>query len=101
MNKEQTGEELDNRPGREAVLAMGGATFRRLGHRLVDQVAEFLESLPLMTLHSNLRQPARNERWSCCSGVRRTLCVGARLEEYWFCRRERPLQWRVLRFVIH
>lgn len=32
--------------GREAPLAMDAATFRRLGHRLVDQVAEFLASLP-------------------------------------------------------
>ena len=28
-------------------LAMDAATFRKLGHRLVDQLAEFLESLPL------------------------------------------------------
>jgi aromatic-L-amino-acid/L-tryptophan decarboxylase len=33
--------------GRHAPLAMGAATFRKLGHRLVDQVAGFLESLPL------------------------------------------------------
>lgn len=31
---------------RQAPLAMDGATFRALGHRLVDQVAEFLEALP-------------------------------------------------------
>jgi aromatic-L-amino-acid/L-tryptophan decarboxylase len=31
---------------RHAPLAMDRATFRLLGHRLVDQVAEFLESLP-------------------------------------------------------
>lgn len=31
---------------RDAPLAMDTATFRALGHRLVDQVAEFLESLP-------------------------------------------------------
>ena len=33
--------------GRHAPLAMDAATFRSLGHRLVDQVAGFLESLPL------------------------------------------------------
>jgi aromatic-L-amino-acid/L-tryptophan decarboxylase len=31
---------------RHAPLAMDAATFRALGHRLVDQVAEFLESMP-------------------------------------------------------
>jgi glutamate/tyrosine decarboxylase-like PLP-dependent enzyme len=31
---------------RHAPLAMDAATFRKLGHRLVDQLAEFLESLP-------------------------------------------------------
>ena len=31
---------------RHAPLAMDAATFRALGHRLVDQLAEFLESLP-------------------------------------------------------
>jgi len=31
---------------RRAPLAMDAATFRNLGHQLVDQVAEFLESLP-------------------------------------------------------
>jgi glutamate/tyrosine decarboxylase-like PLP-dependent enzyme len=38
----------DQRAGwdRDAPLAMDTATFRALGHRLVDQVAEFLESLP-------------------------------------------------------
>lgn len=46
-------EEAMGRPiatGRESArvvpLAMDPATFRALGHRLVDQVAEFLESLP-------------------------------------------------------
>ena len=33
--------------GRHTPLAMDAATFRKLGHRLVDQLAEFLESLPL------------------------------------------------------
>ena len=32
---------------RHAPLAMDAATFSKLGHRLVDQVAGFLESLPL------------------------------------------------------
>src|SRR5215831_7675057 len=31
---------------RHAPLAMDGATFRALGHKLVDEIAEFLESLP-------------------------------------------------------
>jgi len=31
---------------RDAPVAMDAATFRTLGHRLVDQVAEFLESIP-------------------------------------------------------
>jgi aromatic-L-amino-acid decarboxylase len=44
VNEKQT--ELDGSSYRDAVLAMDSATFRRLGHRLVDQVAEFLESLP-------------------------------------------------------
>jgi glutamate/tyrosine decarboxylase-like PLP-dependent enzyme len=34
------------REERDAALAMDAATFRKLGHRLVDHVAEFLESLP-------------------------------------------------------
>ena len=47
MNKEQAAElAFDRSSRREAALAMDGATFRRLGHRLVDQVAEFLEALP-------------------------------------------------------
>jgi hypothetical protein len=33
--------------GRHTPLAMDAATFRKLGHRLVDQLAGFLESLPL------------------------------------------------------
>jgi len=48
MNKPKTAGNvaLDSSPRRDAALAMDGATFRTLGHRLVDQVAEFLESLP-------------------------------------------------------
>ena len=38
---------MDNEPRRDAPLEMDSATFRKLGHRLVDQVAEFLESMPL------------------------------------------------------
>ena len=38
---------MDGDSGRHAPLAMDAATFRKLGHRLVDQLAEFLESLPL------------------------------------------------------
>ena len=38
---------MDGDSGRHAPIAMDAATFRKLGHRLVDQLAEFLESLPL------------------------------------------------------
>jgi hypothetical protein len=31
---------------RQAALAMDAVTFRELGHRLVDRIASFLESLP-------------------------------------------------------
>jgi glutamate/tyrosine decarboxylase-like PLP-dependent enzyme len=37
---------MDNQPRRDAPLEMDSATFRKLGHHLVDQVAEFLESMP-------------------------------------------------------
>ncbi|HET6180725.1 MAG TPA: aminotransferase class V-fold PLP-dependent enzyme [Candidatus Sulfotelmatobacter sp.] len=37
---------VDKNSGRHAPLAMDAAMFRRLGHRLVDQLAGFLESLP-------------------------------------------------------
>ncbi len=37
---------MDGDSGRKAPLAMDAETFRKLGHRLVDQLAEFLESLP-------------------------------------------------------
>ena len=37
---------MDNEPRRHAPLEMDSATFRKLGHRLVDQVAGFLESIP-------------------------------------------------------
>jgi len=37
---------VDSDSGRRAPLAMDAATFRKLGHRLVDKVAEFLESMP-------------------------------------------------------
>jgi aromatic-L-amino-acid decarboxylase len=37
---------VDSDSGRHAPLAMDAATFRKLGHRLVDQLAGFLESLP-------------------------------------------------------
>ncbi|HKR85056.1 MAG TPA: aspartate aminotransferase family protein [Terriglobales bacterium] len=38
---------MDSNFGRHAPLAMDAAMFRKLGHRLVDQLAGFLESLPL------------------------------------------------------
>ena len=37
---------MDSASRRNAALAMDSATFRALGHRLVDQVAGLLESLP-------------------------------------------------------
>ena len=37
---------MDDDAIRRSPLAMDAATFRALGHRLVDQLAEFLESLP-------------------------------------------------------
>jgi aromatic-L-amino-acid/L-tryptophan decarboxylase len=39
--------DVDGDSSRQAPLAMEAATFRLLGHRLVDQVAGFLESVPL------------------------------------------------------
>jgi aromatic-L-amino-acid/L-tryptophan decarboxylase len=36
----------DNHPARRAPLAMDAATFRALGHQLVDQVAELLDAVP-------------------------------------------------------
>jgi aromatic-L-amino-acid/L-tryptophan decarboxylase len=38
---------VDGDSSRHAPLAMDAATFRSLGHRLVDQVAGLLESVPL------------------------------------------------------
>lgn len=37
---------VDSNSGRHAPLAMDAAMFRKVGHRLVDQLAGFLESLP-------------------------------------------------------
>ena len=37
---------MDCNSGRHAPLEMDAATFRKLGHRLVDQLAGFLEALP-------------------------------------------------------
>ena len=49
MTKESATKEsfVNGDSDRHAPLAMDAATFRELGHRLVDQVAGFLESLPL------------------------------------------------------
>jgi aromatic-L-amino-acid decarboxylase len=49
MTKESETKEsfVNGDSGRHAPLAMDSATFRDLGYRLVDQVAGFLESLPL------------------------------------------------------
>src|SRR5215510_6899812 len=38
--------DMDNELPRHAPLEIDSATFRKLGHRLVDQVAEFLDSMP-------------------------------------------------------
>ena len=48
MTRQPVAEEgvVDSDSGRRAPLAMDAATFRKLGHRLVDKVAEFLESMP-------------------------------------------------------
>src|SRR3954447_9741712 len=47
MDEHATGEKrIDSNSARSAPIAMAPATFRALGHRLVDQLAEFLESLP-------------------------------------------------------
>ena len=37
---------MDREARRHAPLEMDSATFRKLGHRLVDQVAGLLESMP-------------------------------------------------------
>jgi len=37
---------MDSKPRRQAPLEIDSSTFRKLGHRLVDQVAGFLESMP-------------------------------------------------------
>jgi aromatic-L-amino-acid decarboxylase len=48
MTKESaTNRYVNGDSGRHAPLAMDAATFRKLGHRLVDQLGEFLELLPL------------------------------------------------------
>ena len=43
---EATFKEATHPSGRQSPLAMDAATFRALGHRLVDQVAELIESVP-------------------------------------------------------
>ena len=37
---------VDGGSGRQSALAMDAATFRALGHRLVDRLADFLDALP-------------------------------------------------------
>ena len=44
---------MHSQSGRNAPLAMDAATFRKVGHRLVDQIAEFLEALPLGPVTKN------------------------------------------------
>jgi glutamate/tyrosine decarboxylase-like PLP-dependent enzyme len=48
MTKEQATKQatIDHGLARQAPLAMDATTFRALGHRLVDQVAELLEAVP-------------------------------------------------------
>ena len=38
---------------REAALEMSSIEFRKLGHNLVDQIADFLESLPSRSVNPN------------------------------------------------
>jgi aromatic-L-amino-acid decarboxylase len=40
-------------PGRRAPIAMDGRVFRAVGHRLVDQIAELLESVPSRAVTPN------------------------------------------------
>ena len=42
---------------RKAVLALDGACFRDIGHRLVDQIGDFLDALP--TAQSRLLNPLK------------------------------------------
>jgi glutamate/tyrosine decarboxylase-like PLP-dependent enzyme len=56
---------------RDAALAMDAATFRELGYRLVDQLAEFLESLP--------RRPVTHDQSP--SAVRAALGLSSSLPE--------------------
>jgi aromatic-L-amino-acid decarboxylase len=56
---------------RESPVSMDAATFRMLGHRLVDQLAEFLESLP--------RRPVTKDQSP--SGVREALDLNGALPE--------------------
>src|SRR5580765_4782567 len=49
---------VDNDSFRHAPLAMDAAAFRALGHRLVDQVAAFLESMPRGPVTHNESPPA-------------------------------------------
>ncbi len=62
---------MDNTTGRQAALSMDAATFRALGHRLVDQIAQFLESLP--------RRPITHDESP--SGVRDALGLSGPLPE--------------------
>ena len=47
---------------RHAALAMDASTFRALGHRLVEQVAGFLESLPQRPVTRDQSPSAREDR---------------------------------------
>jgi glutamate/tyrosine decarboxylase-like PLP-dependent enzyme len=46
MTKQAASEAAPDGVGRRSALAMDGATFRTLGHRLVDQLADVLERVP-------------------------------------------------------
>src|SRR6476659_6916019 len=44
--KEEKTAVLDPLSVRQAPLDLDGESFRRIGHRLVDQIADFLEAMP-------------------------------------------------------
>jgi aromatic-L-amino-acid decarboxylase len=62
---------VDGSSSRRAPLAMDAATFRTLGHCLVDKVAEFLESVP--------HRPVTHDE--CPSAVRNALDLTGPLPE--------------------
>ena len=65
---------------RQSPVSMDAATFRMLGHRLVDQVAEFMESLP--------HRPVTHDESP--SAVRAALDLNGALPEQGTSARNRP-----------